>query len=59
MVRGGYGDLGDPSSDVLAIVSELRSRHPQTSFQLALPGSVLDRLGNQTLPKLGGEMPFG
>lgn len=58
-VRGGYADLGEASDAVLGIVSELRQRHPQFTFQFASPGRVLAQLQSQPLPQLSGEMPFG
>lgn len=59
LIRGGYGDLQEPSARVLEHISTLRQRFPERRLALVSPGQVLDALRAQRLPELSGEMPYG
>ncbi len=59
LVRGGFTDLQDADDRVLDVAHEVRQAHPEVDLRFTSPGRVIDRVCEQPLPKLTGEMPFG
>ena len=59
IIRGGYSDLQDCSDTVLDVVEVLRHDFPDRQIIFASPARIIDRVQNQALPQLSGEMPFG
>ncbi len=59
LIRGGYGDLQMPDSDVIELLTQLRADFPDVHFSIASPSRALESYKSAELPVISGELPFG